>query len=547
MQNVECRIKESEVGGRRVRFWRFGVQFGIFRPSFCLRPSTLVRHSSLSDGGFYISSCGGQASPKASPACNPPVADSIAGRHCGGFTRSTSRSDVGGQVMIFLLMVLLLLSIVLIWNFDLHNVIHLKLRSQNAADASALAAARWQGITLNLIGDLNIMQAVALSAGAGEAARQIAETQARLCYVGPMIALAASQQAAKNNGIYVNPSFGERLAAHANAVLADYHAVFAEPYADCWNEYGAMLMNIAESGVAAGPDNTCFYTDYSAGHTLLTMDFYDAVAGRDWCWFYWYALTLLQTYTDYQSWPALPPQIPETQPENSEVYGLGLTTFAPLPGGDSTVAKMNEIREARGLDPQAVSNFVATSAATWFVYQPTKWGEWAIMKDSSFPIFPEKQVKPQYDYTGADAVTRIEAVSERHMPASSGRQISCTAAAKPFGYLTADDGTQIRPDAYRLVLPAFHDVRLIPVDASSSPSGGAYDLGWREHIEDHLPVYIENGPAGLEADCWYCQQLIAWENSALRQAGIDWLNDTNHSCETFGPGPGPGGGTRRGH
>jgi len=29
----------------------------------------------------------GQTAPKASPVCNPPVADSIAGRHCGGPTR----------------------------------------------------------------------------------------------------------------------------------------------------------------------------------------------------------------------------------------------------------------------------------------------------------------------------------------------------------------------------------------------------------------------------------------------------------------------------
>jgi len=504
MQNVECRIKESEVGGRRVRFWRFGAHnasFGIFRPSFCILPSK-----------FYISSC-------------------------------------GGQVMIFLLMVLLFLSVVLVWNFDLHNVIHLKLRSQNAADAAALAAARWQGITLNLIGDLNIMQAVALSAGADNAARQIAETQSRLCYVGPMIGLLASQQAAKNNGIHVNASFSERLAAHARTVLADYNAVFAEPYADCWNEYGAMLSAIADSGAAAGPDNTCFYTDYSAGHTLLTMNFYDAIAGRDWCWFYWHAATLLQTYADYQSWPALPPQIPETQPENSEVYGLGLTTISTLPGGPLTVAKMNELRVERNLAPQVIKDEVVTAmgAGKWFIYDSSKWSEWAIMNDSSFPIFPERQVKPQYDYTGADAVARIEAVAERHLPGSSDRQISCTAAAKPFGYLTAGDGTQIRPDAYQIVLPAFHDIRLIPVDASSSPSGGAYDLTWREHIEDHLPVYIDNGPGGLDADCWYCQQLITWEDPAFRQTGIEWLSDTTHSCETFSPGSGPGGGTRRGH
>lgn len=460
---------------------------------------------------------------------------------------SPKASHCGGQVLIFLIMVLMILSFAIIWNFDLHKVIHLKMRSQNAADASALAAARWQGITLNLIGDLNIMQAVALSVGDSNTAQQISETQARLCYTGPIIGLLASQQAAKNNGIYVNQYFSERLAEHANSVFSDYSAVFAEPYPDCWQEYGTMIMEVADAGVAAGPDNARLYTDYAGGHELLNMGFYNAVAGQAWCWFYWYAYTLLQTYLDYQSWPDLPPQVPETQPENSEIFGLGLTTASTLPGGEATVAEMNTLREARSLSSQTISNSVAAASASWYVYQPLRWSDWAVMKDSSFPIFPEKQVRPQYDYSGADAVTRIEAVSERLMPNSADRRISCTAAAKPFGYLTTGEGTQIRPDSYLIVLPAFHDVRLIPVDASSSPSGGAYDLAWRDHIETHLAAYMDSGLEGLNADCWYCQQLIAWENAAFRQTGIDWLSDTNNHCHRYGPGSGPDGGTSRGH
>lgn len=449
--------------------------------------------------------------------------------------------------MIFLIMTLLFLSIAIIWNFDLHGIIHLKMRSQNAADAAALAAARWQGITLNLIGDLNIMQAVALSAGDEATAGQIAETQARLCYVGPLIGLAASQQAAKNNGIYVSQPFSARLMAHADSVRSDYGAVFSEPYPDCWNEYGDMIASIAAAGVAAGPDNTLFYTDYTGGHFLLTMAFYDAVAGREWCWFYWYALTLLQTYLDYQSWPALPPSVPQTQPENSEIFGLGLTTVATLPGGTATIGNMNQLRTERALSGQIISNSVASTTATWFVYDALKWTDWAIMKDASFPVFPEKRIKTQYDYAGADAVVRISAVADRLMPGKSDRSLSCTAAAKPFGGLTTADGSIIRPDTYGIVLPAFHDVRLIPVDAASSSGGGAYDLSWREHITDHLPVYLDNGPEGLDAACWYCQQLRTWENPVFRQSGLDWLNDTNNTCETAVSGSGPGGGTRRGH
>jgi hypothetical protein len=464
---------------------------------------------------------------------------------------SAQPMQAGGQVMIFVLMVLLLLSFVLIWNFDIHNVIHLKLRSQNAADASALAAARWQGITLNVIGDLNIMQAVALSdpdTGRGaQTAAQIADIQSRLCFAGPLIGLMASQQAAKNNGIYVNELFSARLKDHAQSVLSDYQSVFAEPYENCWEEYGQALLDIANAGIAAGPDNSAYYTDYSGGHFLLTMDFYDAVAGQEWCWFYWHALTLLQTYTDYQSWSPLPPQISETRPLNSEIFGLGLSTCDYVPGGTSTVAVLNQLREDRDLSAQVISNAVAYLAAKWFIFQPAKWSEWLVMKDSSFPVYPEKQIKLEYDYAGADAVTRIESTSERLMPSSPGKNITCTAAAKPFGYLSSG-GTTIKPCASGIVLPAFHNLRLIPVDASSAPAGGAYDLSWREHIENHLVTYLDNGLPGLDASCWYCRQLTSWEDADFRQTGINWLSDTNNTCEHYLPGPGgSGGGTRRGH
>ena len=465
-------------------------------------------------------------------------------------TKTQSNAPMSGQVMIFVLMALLLLSLVVIWNFDLHNVIHLKLRSQNAADASALAAARWQGITLNLIGDLNIMKAVALSAPVPdtEQIRQITETQARLCYAGPLIGLLAAQQAAKNNGIYTNASFTGRLAAHAKAVQDDYGLIFTEPYENCWQEYGSNLQEIAEAGIAAAPDNAVFYTDYTPGHILLTNAFYDAVAGREWCWFYWHAPELLQTYADYRSWPPLPPQIPETHPQNSEVFSLGLTTFELIPGGAATIAAMNQSRAERNPGLPAISIAAAGLTGSWYVYQTSKWTNWAIMKDASFPVYPEKILKPQYDYTGADAVTRVEADAERLTPgakdqsdAARGRRISCTAAAKPFGCLAGSDGV-LKPNYYSIVLPVFSNVCLIPVDAASSSGNGAYDLAWRDHIEIHLPNYLNDGLNALDTSCWYCRQLDAWENAAFRQQGVEWLSDTNNSCTGE-----PESGTRRGH
>lgn len=467
--------------------------------------------------------------------------------------------------MIFMIMALLILAVVIVWVFDVHTVLHLKARTQNAGDAAALAAARWQGISLNLIGDLNILQALALSRGDTTASAQITDVQARLCFVGPLVGLLASQQAAKNNRAYVNPDYTANLMAHADLVLS-YYATdtnrFPEPYSGAWPEYAGMLSDIAAQGVAAGPDNTQYFTDSTDSHWLLSRNFYEAVAGSDWCWFYWYGLTTLQSYSDFQYWPDLPTAEPANT-YNSEVFGLGLIPFtAVLPDGTNDVERMNQLRTERNLSAEPISNAVAGVSCIWYQYA---WTDWSALSANNFPILP-LQVKPEYNYAGADAVIRVEAFADPRMPAAfpsiqpflirsspsatrltqsaaAAGAVIWTAAAKPFGYLEGPE----RPNAYALVLPAFHNVRLIPVDAATGSNIGAYDLTWRRHTQDHLPTYLQSGQAGLEADCWYCQQMQTWEDPAFRQQGIDWLSDTNHICDQFVGGGGPGGGTRRGH
>jgi hypothetical protein len=190
------------------------------------------------------------------------------------------------------------------------------------------------------------------------------------------------------------------------------------------------------------------------------------------------------------------------------------------------------------------------TVSTWYCYGSGAWADWTVMNTEGEDPFPATgTVKPRYNYTGADAVTRIEATAVRITPGHRGAEISdtitWTAAAKPFGYLNEVD----RPNSCGgLVLPAFREVALIPVDASSAPSGGGYNLAWREHIDQHLPVYKHDGPS--ESSCYYCRQLLTWENEAFRQAGVLWLSSNSYQCvATGGGGPGGhrGGGTRRGH
>lgn len=445
-------------------------------------------------------------------------------------------------------MVMVILVFVLLWNFDVHRILFVKLVAQNAGDAAALAASRWQGISLNLIGDLNLMQALALSVGDVESASSITSIQARLCYVGPMVAFVAAQQAAKNNGMFRNPDFDAALVEHARRVREDYPLItdannqplFPEPYPGCWREYADMLELIAQDGVAAGPDNVQYYGDAVGGHFLLLIDFYEAIAGRMWCWFFWHAMDLLEQYTNYLWWPPLP-EIPHMEYINSEIFGLGLTRRTTTLRQVVSTQLLVQVASARGF-PLSLTNAVDL-AATWYCYGRQRWTSWDVMRtdgDNPFPL--TGPVKPQYDYTGADAVVRVEALSHRLTPGAGGVALTnravWTAAAKPFGFLGEVD----RPDTYTLVLPAFHDVRLIPVDSSSAPSGGGYNIEWRRHIGMHLQPYLERGISACDPNCWYCQQLVTWEDPAFRAAGLDWLRRNSDQCERGGGGGGGGGG-----
>lgn len=470
--------------------------------------------------------------------------------------------------MIFLLMALVVITIALLWNIDLHKIITVKGKAQNAGDSAALAAARWQGITLNMLGDLNILQAVDLSDGDTAAASAIADLQARLCFVGPMIGFVAAQQAAKNNGAFVNGDFTAEVQTHARTVRFVYPTsvgpggslLFPEPYPGAWNEYAAMIDMVANDGIAAAPDNAWYYSDpmHSEGyHELYDPEFYDAIATRSWCWFYNGHFPLLSTYTNYTWWPPLPAVI-LLPTINSEYFSLGLTLTA-YADDIALIDAMNLLNTSRGLEPGAVTTNIMTISNTWYCYWGQLWTDWGVLSPTSsypFPIYGT--VKPQYDYAGADACTRIVALADRRTPGATATKVHWTAAAKPFGYL--EDSA--RPNDYFLVLPAYHDIRLFPVDAASGGGAGAFDLEWRRHIERHLPGYtgpdgglidgyMNRGPLAPACDpgCFYCQQLATWEPLPFRTIGIEWLRLHSASCSTpsGGSGGGRGGRARRGH
>ena len=465
-----------------------------------------------------------------------------------------------GQTLIFMTMVVVMIAFAALFYFDVHKVLHVKAVSRNSGDAAALAGARWQAVSLNLVGSLNVAQALAhaesLAAGQAQSpeADAIAQLQRRVTFSGPIFGFLAAQQAAKNNGLFNQPEFQQDMAAHIEMVLNEYTDFYSEPfdpvmpYTNAWEEYADMLSLLAENGIAVNAAWQ-YYRNYAhMGHLLLNPGFYDAIAGRSWCWFYHNAYDELQSYTNYNDWDALPP-IVEDPPVNSEVFSLHLRrvrvrdSVPVLPPESDWAATMNLLRQRMAeADPDLLQDF----DADWAYYSSGRWSSWTARIPRNFPW--DGDVREYYDYAGADAAVAVMTETERHTGFRGGDVINWTAGAKPFGHLTGPDG-QIRPTTYGLVLPAYTDVRLIPIDTTVSGGSSSLRPGWLEFIMLYLPQYMAHGPSVLPPGNWYANQLRTWEVDAFRQTGVDWLQ--LHSARCHRPPPGGGssgsGGTTHGH
>ena len=190
------------------------------------------------------------------------------------------------------------------------------------------------------------------------------------------------------------------------------------------------------------------------------------------------------------------------------------------------------------------------------MYNGASWGSWSLLDTTGDEPFPVTgPVRPEYNYAGADAMFRVYASVDRLTPGleggSNSDSIVWTAAAKVFGAVGPANARTV-PSSYGLVLPAFSDVRLIPVDACSGASNGSFDIDWRRHVDEHLPAYCAFGPQNN--GCWYCQQLVTWEptggSRSFQNEGLTWLAANSYQCTApsgGGGGGSRGGGRRRGH
>ena len=184
------------------------------------------------------------------------------------------RKRESGQVLITGVVMMVVLLLVILYAFDVHNVIRAKIKVDIAQQSAAMTGASWQKESLNLMGEINLLKASALlmegsdnwktplpDPKVDEAAWKremqsrvdlLTEMQTRVSFVGPLIGFAAAQQAAKNNGLNrVNDALGRYLVKFENE--APRYPDLINNYA--WKEpYKQLVSRINSSGIAVLPN-----------------------------------------------------------------------------------------------------------------------------------------------------------------------------------------------------------------------------------------------------------------------------------------------------
>lgn len=466
----------------------------------------------------------------------------------------------GGQIAVVLAFVLAALALLALLSVDVFVAVREKYRLQNGGDAAAIAAAREQGAILNAIGRLNLDHLAAALEDRTNDCRAIVLEQRRKALLEPVEALRTANEAAKKNGMEVREEFANILRRHVQDIRLVYCGMdggdgdpYPEPFPGAWTEYATAIDQVVADGLATCPDNMEFY-DAAGGHLLLQRQFYHAIAARDWCWFFFHCHATLQNYDSYHDWNPLPRR-GDNPLDNSEIFSLHLvsrrTSILGELGAELVKTLIERHTERQVADEEiAGSRLLADPEEPWFFFDGA-WRQWfeglhlAGDEDGwEFPLVGE--IKPEYNVRGCAAICRVGAVIDP-VAVEGSSELTWSAAAKPFGTVTGEDGVAAVVTALGgFVVPCLDTVRMVPLDSVGGENLATADYGWMVHIRDHLPLYLERGPYST-AGCYWCLQLQAWENRAFRRGGVEWLRYNSGSCRRGTGGPGGSGGTSHGH
>ena len=469
-----------------------------------------------------------------------------------------------GQIVLVLAFMLLGLLLLALVGVDAFLASHRKNRLQNAGDAAALAAARWQGITLNALGALNLAKIDTLckvgdpstDPAAWDAATNICERltalQERIAFAGPLMGFYAAQRAAQKNGMGEQDADMAALVAEAaaRALMLEGTELWPEKAAD----YADMLRGASRDGVFAGADNAQYFNfAIQANHPLYSKAFYEAVAGEDWCWFYLRG-GMRDLLASFSGWDEIP-FAGNGSPENPEFFGTGIRTVRGAladfnldwtePQTRAAVIELADRNACPNVNDFSLQQcgVITNRNLSWVAYG-TDWHAWNRMHRSDEARLPLiSDVKEKYNVQGAFAAARVYQILEPFTPGVSRRVNVWTAAAKPFGSI--DDRTVTWNGEFPLVTPAFTDVRLVMLGAFDEGSMNMADRAWVTHTRDHIqpPSSIAHANG-----CPYCAALKKWEDPEFRAKGVAWLAENGaEQCRRPTGGGAPGGGTRHAH
>ena len=422
-----------------------------------------------------------------------------------------------GQAIVLLLALLVAMTALISWLLVIRGVVMERLQAQDGGDAAALAAARWQAAGLNLCGELNLIQAYMLADGEENApqAQALHELRQRVQAVTPLLGLYSAQLVAERNGM--DPQAGTRTFLEA---LRDSEMPMGlyEGAEEDQREMLNVILSAVEGDFCCFPlspvvDTRSFYS------YLADIEFYEAVRGRIWCWFWPDAYAFMQSYRGPQDFG----QVPEVAAEPPFALRLSEETYAlnELVVLSEIDAQLKDLGHPALPPPPPASanggNGEVLSAAQrerkipvkWTIYDADRWTEWVAMDGEHLPL--GGTLKPEYDYQGTCASVGVK-VGES----------SWIAVAKPFG----DVGGQ-NPVPYSLVLGGFDTVRLIPVDAGDE-GVQSFNVEWYIHLRAHIQDYPRTGRT--YDGCKYCDALVTWNRYAFRAEGLAWLVLNHRLC-----------------
>ena len=452
-----------------------------------------------------------------------------------------------GQTLLLAVLAIIVLLIAALFLFDLQTIIRVKIKSQTAADAAALAGAKMQMKSLNLIGEINLIKACTVlitdfSEGSSdkqlmEASDNLTEMQTRISFVGPLLGVGAAQQAAKNNGM-IDPAEIYESAAYNEFSLASYiedvendDIYGTEDYEQNikgyeWRQpYIDMMTTINNQGIAAGPSAVTPNVQSEFSLSLI-----NAILTDFWCHDELRDLIKDDSNFDGQWWRGLATDVSFV--EESELLSLYVrytnydsTGLSYSSAVEDAHEQLTDLAAERGLELGMITQMPYME---WCLYD-YRWSHspGAGWEEDSSQLYLRSPLRTEYLYGGvASKMTCLVPGGEdskfqwlagsyqihdikREKGVISQKQadtptVRSSALAKPLGYIVDSEGTRLPPTDATMILPIFKSARLIPVSMMPEVVS-IYDqnflyykfLKWLNGVDD-LDNPATNPPAGTE-------------------------------------------------